>query len=74
MKFDNLTATPILREIKYWLFQTVQNVIYDNFRNCELGILVNLRLESGSKLQKSKSKTSKIAIDDIFGPFECTKI
>ena len=48
-------------------------VIYGKFRNCELGF-VNLGLESGSNLQKSKSKTSKIAINDIFGPFECTKI
>ena len=74
MKFDDFTATQILSEIKFWPVQTVQNVIFGHFRDCELGILVNLGLESYSNLLKSKFRTSKIARNDIFGPFEFTKI
>ena len=39
----------------------------------ELGILVHFGLESCSNLLKSKFRTSKIAKNDIFGPFEFAK-
>ena len=36
LKFDDFTASPILHKIKFWQIQTVQNVIFGNFRDCEL--------------------------------------
>ena len=55
-------------------FKQSKNVIFGNFRDCELGIVVDLGLESGSNLLKSKFRTSKIAKNDIFGLFEFAKI
>ena len=73
----NLFYLPPLRlyvKSNFGEFQQSKNVNFGNFRNCELGILVNLRLDSCSKLLKSKFKTFKIARNDIFGPFEFAKI
>ena len=54
LKFDNFTATQILREIKLWQIQTVKNVIFYNIRDFELWILENLGLEKLLKLTKIK--------------------
>ena len=55
-------------------FKRSKNVIFGNFRDCELENVVNLGLESCSNLLKSKFRTSKIAKNDNFGSFECTKM
>ena len=55
-------------------FKWSQNVIFGDFRDCELSIMVKFGLEGGSNLLKLKFRTSKIAKNDILGPFECTKI
>ena len=60
-QYDNLTATPILREIKFWWIQTVQKCHFWQFRDSEHWILVNFGLESCSNLLKSKFRTSKMA-------------
>ena len=75
LKFDHLTATPILREIQYWRIQTVQKC---NF----LAILEVLnfdfskfeQLSSPKFTKNSKFRVSKIAKNDIFEPFEYAKI
>ena len=36
LQFDNLTATPILREIKFGEFKGSKNVIFGNFRDSEI--------------------------------------
>ena len=54
LKFVDFTPTAILREIKVWWIQTVQKVIFGNFRYSELLILVNFGLESCSNLLKIK--------------------
>ena len=51
-----------------------KNVIFGNFWDSEIWILVNLGLESCSNLLNSKFRTSKIVKINIFGPFEFTKI
>ena len=55
-------------------FKRSKNVIFGNFRNCELWILVNFLLESCSNLLKVKFRTFIIAKNDIFGPLEFAKI
>ena len=55
-------------------FKRSKNVIFGNFWDSELWILVNLGLESCSNLLKSKFRTSKIVKINIFGPFVFTKI
>ena len=55
-------------------FKQSKNVIFGNFRDFELWILVNLGLERCTNLLKSKFRVSKIVKNDIFGPFELAKI
>ena len=74
LKFDYITSPPLLRKIQFWLIQTVKNVIFGNFVDSELWILVNFGLESCPNLLKTKFITYKIAKNDNFGPFESTKI
>ena len=71
-KSDHLTATQIFRENKFSQIQTVQKCHL--WQNLRLRTLVGLGLESCSYLLKSKFRTSKIAKNDIFGLFECTKM
>ena len=73
LKFDDFTATPILREIRFWRNQTVQKCYFCNFWDSEIWMLVNFGLESCSNLLKSKFRVSKIANNDILGPFEFAK-
>ena len=47
---------------------------FGNLKDSELKILENLGLESCSNLLKSKFRASKFVKNDIFGPFEITKI
>ena len=73
----NLMILPPLRfcvKSHFGEFKRSKNVIYGNFRDAELWLLVNLGLESCSNLLKSKLRTSRIAKNDIFGLFELTKI
>ena len=72
----NLIIVPSLQfYVKYSFgeFKRSKNVIFGNFGDSELLILVNLGLESCSNLLKSKFRTFKIAKKDIFGPFEFAK-
>ena len=55
-------------------FKWSKNVFLAILETLNLEILVNLGLESCSNLLKSKFRTSKIAKNDIFGPFEFAKI
>ena len=55
-------------------FKRSKNVLFGNFRDCELGILVNLGLGSWSNLLKSKFRASKFAKNYIFELYEFTKI
>ena len=55
MKFDHFTGTQILREIQFGKFKQSGNVIFVNFRDSELWILVNLGLESCSNLLKTQN-------------------
>ena len=74
LKSNNFTATPILREIKFWWFHTVQKCHFWQFRQSELWNLVNLGLKVVQIYQKSKFRTAKIGKNNIFGPFELGKI
>ena len=55
-------------------FKRSKNVIFDNFRDSELRILVNFGLESCSKSIKIKIQNLKNCQNDIFGPFDFAKI
>ena len=73
----NFIIQPHLRFYVKWnfgAFKRSKNVIFGNSRDSDLWILINLWPASCSNLLKSKFRTSKIVRNDIFGPFECTKI
>ena len=73
----NLIIIPLLRfyvKSNFGDFKRSKNVIFGNFRDSEFWIWLNLGLESCSNLLKSKFKVSEIAKNDIFGPFESSKI
>ena len=67
--FDHFAATLILREL-YGPKMSFLAI----FETLNFEFLVNWGLESYSKLLKSKFRTTKIAKNDIFGPFEFAKI
>ena len=73
-KSHDFSITQILREIKFWQIQTVQKCHFGNFRDSELWIWENLGFESCSNVLKIKIHTSKMAKNDIFGPFEFAEI
>ena len=74
VEFDHFTATPILHEIQFWQIQTVQICHFCNSRGSEFWFLVNLTIFHVPNLPNSKFWVSKIARNDIFGPFEFVKI
>ena len=55
-------------------FKRCKNVILANLKTLNFEFLVHLGLESCSNVLKSKLKTSKIAKNYIFGPFELAKM
>ena len=55
-------------------FKRSKNVIFGNCRASELRNLVNLALDCAQIYQKSKFRSSKIVKNNIFEPFEFTKI
>ena len=59
--YDHFTATQILYEIKFWRIQTVQKCCFWQSLRCQV-------------YQKSKFRVSKVAKNDIFGPFELAEI
>ena len=64
MKFDHLTATQILHEIKFGEFRQSKNVIFGNFRDSKLWILVFLELESCSNQNWEPLKWPKMTFLD----------
>ena len=54
LKFENLTVTQILREIKFRQIQTVQKCNFGNFRDSEFWFLVNLSIFQVPNLPKFK--------------------
>ena len=74
-KFDHFTATLILHEIKFWCIQMVQKCHFWqiqevlNFDFLEIWATFKAQI-----YQNSKFWVSEIAKNDIFRPFECTKI
>ena len=70
----------ILYLLRFWVksnfgeFKRSKNVIFGNFGDFELWILVNLGLENCYNLLKYKFRTSKIAKIDISGLFEFPKM
>ena len=75
-KFDNFTATQILREIEFWCryskgskmsFLAILEVLNFDFSKFE-------ELSSSEFTKNSKFRVSKIVKNDIFGPFEFDKI
>ena len=75
-KFCNLLCLQLRFCVKSNIgeFKQSKNVIFGTFRASEFWFLVNLALESCSKLLKSKLRTSKIAKNDVFWRFEFTNI
>ena len=76
LKFDHFIVTPILREIKCWRIQMVHNCFF-------LPILEVLNFDlwymylsnfQGPNLQNFKVQSVQNCQNDIFGPFEFSKI
>ena len=73
----NLIILPPLRfcvKSHFGEFKRSKNVIYGNFRDTELWILVNSRLESCSDLLKIKIQNLWNCLKNIFGPVEFAKM
>ena len=75
MKFYNLSTTQILREIKLWWIQMVKKCHFLallevlNFNFCKFEPFLKSQIHQNSKLG-----VSKMAKNDILGPFEFAKI
>ena len=74
--WDLIILPPLRFYVKsnFGKFKRSKNVIFGNCRASELRNLVNLALDCAQIYQKSKFRSSKIVKNNIFEPFEFTKI
>ena len=73
----NLIILPSLRfyvKPNFYEFKQSKKVIFGNFRGSEFWFCKFEQLSSSKFTKNSKFRVSKIARNDIFGPFEFTKI
>ena len=73
-EFYNFSAIQILRELKFWWIQRVNNVIYGTLEVLNFDFSNFEQFLKPQIYQNSKFRVSKIAKNDIFRPFEFTKI